>query len=87
MLLMFYPFALPRGSAKGYGNETSISIVFEATMAVALCCNIILAILGSILWINAILFSGSMHDFVYEARKVLDLLQYLMIGTIMLVTV
>lgn len=75
------------GSAYGYGNMTSTSMAFEFVMAAALSCNIFLAMLGSALWLESALYSGTTRSFVFEARKVLTYLQYLMICTIGFVSI
>ena len=65
------------GSAKTYGGEGTNEIynrVFNAIMASAITCNIMLALFGSFVWLNSILYGANEEDFVFEARHLLGTL-------------
>ena len=58
---------------------------FSCVMAVGLSCNIFLALWGSILWIMAVVY-GTRDGFIYEARHLIALCNYLMWITYVAVT-
>ena len=58
---------------------------FSVVMAIALSCNIFLALWGSILWIMAVVY-GTRDGFTYEARHLIALCNYLMWITYLAVT-
>ena len=66
-------------------TDEAASRTFSIIMALALCCNIFLALWGSILWIMAVVY-GNRDSFVFEARHLVALCNYLMWMTYFLVT-
>ena len=75
------------GSVKGYGDtneNTKFNRVFEAVMALAIMCNIFLALNGMSLWVLSILHSGSNQQWVFTVRSMLSLCQNLVTITVFL---
>jgi hypothetical protein len=76
------------GSHKTYGGEGTNEIynrVFNAIMASAITCNIMLALFGSFVWLNSILYGANEEDFVFEARHLLAFCNTLLYWTAHLV--
>ncbi|KAL7542629.1 hypothetical protein ACHAXR_011941 [Thalassiosira sp. AJA248-18] len=78
------------GSPLSFGGESTADTevhdrLFAAVMAIAICCNIFLALWSSVLWINAIVY-GSREGFVFEARRCLSYLQGLLLTTVYFTT-
>lgn len=76
------------GSSKSYGGGGTNEIfdrVFNAIMASAITCNIMLALFGSFIWLNSILYGAAEKDFVFEARKLLAFCNTLLVWTSLLV--
>ncbi|EJK57603.1 hypothetical protein THAOC_22337 [Thalassiosira oceanica] len=74
------------GSVKAYGDaeEDIIDDVFETVMALAIMCNIFLALNGMSLWVLSILHSESNQQWVFTVRGMLSLCNTLCIVTIFL---
>ncbi|KAL9190537.1 hypothetical protein ACHAXT_000243 [Thalassiosira profunda] len=78
------------GSWKSFGGDGSnyvVERVFECVMAIALGCNVLLALWGAMLWIHAIETNSSHEDFAFHSVKPLVYLQYLLIDSAILVVV
>jgi len=69
----------------GMGKDEVQDRIFSCIMAIALSCNIFLALWGSILWIMAVVY-GTRDGFAYEARHLVALCNYLMWITYVAVT-
>jgi len=60
------------GSPKGYGGQDTNEIVdrlFEFVLAMTICCNLCIAILGANWWVHSITASSSYEDFFIESIK------------------
>lgn len=69
------------GSSKGYGGggtNAVVSRIFELVMALAMSCNIFLALLGAFFWIHAINVNSSHEDFFLQSVKPLSHLHALL---------
>lgn len=78
------------GSSKGYGGDgghIAVGRTFELVMALALSCNIFLALLGAVYWIHAINFNSSHEDFYLRAVKPLSFLPTLLNMTLWFVSI
>jgi hypothetical protein len=76
------------GSSKSYGGGGTNEVfdrAFNAIMASAITCNIMLALFGSFIWLNSILYGAAEKDFVFEARKLLAFCDTLLVWTSLLV--
>mmetsp|Transcript_9181 Transcript_9181/g.19827 ORF Transcript_9181/g.19827 Transcript_9181/m.19827 type:complete len:438 (-) Transcript_9181:181-1494(-) len=72
------------GSYKAHGGDGSNVIVeriFECVMALALSCNMFLALLGAWYWVYSILMNSSHQDYVFQSIKPMMYLYYLICFT------
>lgn len=62
----------------GSGNEV-VDRMFGLSMALAIISNVFMAMFSSFLWLMSVLFSGSHHNWVWGARKLMALIHVLLV--------
>eukprot|EP00956_Cyclotella_meneghiniana_P008935 scaffold12269_cov41-Cyclotella_meneghiniana.AAC.1 len=80
-----YELTDEEGRALFTGWTGNMARVFFLTMTFAVCCNLSLALLSSILWFHAIVY-GNRENFIFEARRLLGLRKALMNGLLLAVS-
>lgn len=78
---IIYEWGSPRGD---FGNEdinSAVARAFECLMAVALGCNVMLALCGATWWIMSITHNSSHDDFALAAMRPLRFLDFVLVAT------